>query len=477
MAAVFSAAVQVPSFFPSDPLKPSPADFYALSLPPQHPLSFVSLPVPPPPPPPSHPAVLLPSSFPIPPSCMISQIGSVGSHYVSKVQSSAPQYSSAWPAVNSFRKSQMNPASFQPVAWGSLPQSQQQQQHMPSKQDQNLWAMSAAHPRQLSTAQKKMLAPTSFHLQQQHSQAIDLEPQNSTRYDSEPKGGVSVKLDYSIDVMAEFLCNMSTKIMGLPNHPSQAFVKFTHQLLSSTRLPCSTIMLSLVYLGKRCQLRQSSTSMDHATQYFLLIVSLVLANKFNDDNTFTNKSWSEVTGLPISDLTKFESSWLQMIDWKLNLSDSEMMIWSKWYNHWLDFVIRSMKKSASRGISPARLSNGAPHPSDSWYDIRGPQDNMSRHRSGFVNSFGSFGALPQQQQQQQVSYPQYGEIPMQQRLYISPPPQQLSNMQLQMFDNMGTQHVSHMDGLMHVYSAHCNCNYCLFEHPIVAWAGPATAAC
>ncbi|KAK9471168.1 uncharacterized protein V1510DRAFT_218645 [Dipodascopsis tothii] len=151
--------------------------------------------------------------------------------------------------------------------------------------------------------------------------------------DQNTVGGVSAKLDYDLPLMADFLSSMACAVIKCKLPLSLAFKKFTSQILSSTRLPCSTIILALVYLSKRCE-AGITIPRDPSSVYKLLIVSLLLANKFNDDNTFTNKSWAEVTGMPIADLTKIEAEWLVAVEWKLNLKDHELQDWNKWLQRW-----------------------------------------------------------------------------------------------------------------------------------------------
>ncbi|KAK5781343.1 hypothetical protein RI543_001184 [Arxiozyma heterogenica] len=75
-------------------------------------------------------------------------------------------------------------------------------------------------------------------------------------------GGVSQILDYDIQIMSDFII----------------------KLLDATRLPKITIFQT---------------------------------NKFNDDKTFTNKSWSHATGIPIANLNDWERNWLSVLNWRL----------------------------------------------------------------------------------------------------------------------------------------------------------------
>jgi hypothetical protein len=100
-----------------------------------------------------------------------------------------------------------------------------------------------------------------------------------------------------------------------------AFRKFVSQILSSTRLPSSTIILALHYLARRTSFMPvSSPERTSSGQvYRLLTVALLLGSKFLDDNTFQNRSWSDVSGLSVAELNSLEKQWLVAVDWRLHV--------------------------------------------------------------------------------------------------------------------------------------------------------------
>lgn len=178
-----------------------------------------------------------------------------------------------------------------------------------------------------------------FYASQQQPQQQIPPPPNTTKV----TGGVAATLDYSIEEMGKFLSTMSCGIMlpsdnTLSNANFQTYNNFITQLLTATRLPSATVILSLVYLSKRWVLGNlPSVSSDNNVMYRMLVVSLLLANKFHDDNTFTNKSWYEATGISVSELTRIESDWLKEVKWDLHLNEQEIKGWDKWNDCWLVF--------------------------------------------------------------------------------------------------------------------------------------------
>ena len=55
----------------------------------------------------------------------------------------------------------------------------------------------------------------------------------------------------------------------------------------------------------------------------LLTIAVVLGSKFLDDNTFINRSWSEVSGIQVHELNELELEWLLAIKFKLHRDPAE----------------------------------------------------------------------------------------------------------------------------------------------------------
>ncbi|KAI8992674.1 hypothetical protein BDB01DRAFT_779257 [Pilobolus umbonatus] len=109
---------------------------------------------------------------------------------------------------------------------------------------------------------------------------------------------------------------------------SPAFKKFCYQVLTATQLQESAVYLSLKYIAI---LLQSNPSIEGAegSEYRLFTVALMLANKFLDDNTFTNKTWSDVSGMKIHDLNIMEIEFLEALDYNLFVREHEYGIWKQ----------------------------------------------------------------------------------------------------------------------------------------------------
>ena len=125
------------------------------------------------------------------------------------------------------------------------------------------------------------------------------------------------------------------KHAALGNEVSPAFRHFAHQVLAQTLLTPTALILALYYvqllpaaIGSDAETALGLLAQPASTTPFkLLTLGLMLANKFLDDNTFLNKTWHEVTGIPLAELNKMESYFLCRTQFHLSLSDAA------WHQH------------------------------------------------------------------------------------------------------------------------------------------------
>jgi Cyclin len=181
-----------------------------------------------------------------------------------------------------------------------------------------------------------------------------IQSQQKTKDDA-PSGGVAAHLDYDMDLMANFVAEMAQgmyakftsgiyladidlmRSVSPGSRPTPQFHKYVLQILSSTRLPSSTIVLGLFYLASRMKIVSENGEDTRAsgTVYRMLTTCLLLGSKFLDDNTFQNRSWADVSSIPVFELNKMELDWLKGFDWTLHgPMYHEKEGFYMWREHW-----------------------------------------------------------------------------------------------------------------------------------------------
>lgn len=195
-----------------------------------------------------------------------------------------------------------------------------------------------------------------------------------------PGGGVCAVLDYEVDMMAEYVAEMAVELVTPRSAITGAFRKFCSQILSSTRLPKTTILLGMNYLSKRVNgLKMTSNFHPHEGQVWrMLTIALLLGSKFLDDNTFQNRSWSEVSGIPVAELNKLEAEWLMGINWNLFVNLEQSEDYNAWLGNWSDWISR--KKMAQTLAARERLATLTPIQTDLNRGVRGQTYDIWRQQ-------------------------------------------------------------------------------------------------
>lgn len=181
--------------------------------------------------------------------------------------------------------------------------------------------------------------------QQRQDSLTRLDHQQAQPKEEKHVGGVSAKLDYDMEIMTDFVSEMAQGIIQPGTLVDSSFRKWVHQVLCATRLPSATLVLSLQYLSI------GMTVLPNARQqgiHKLLTTALVLGSKFLDDNTFINRSWSEVSGIAVVELNTLEREWLRGIGFNLHREPSEEQGFTTWEAHWKSYEAKAIERSASR---------------------------------------------------------------------------------------------------------------------------------
>ncbi|CAH1759307.1 10602_t:CDS:2 [Entrophospora sp. SA101] len=116
--------------------------------------------------------------------------------------------------------------------------------------------------------------------------------------------------------------------------PKDPFKKFCLDVLATTQISFPAVLLSLLYIH-RMKIRNPKIKGQNGSEYRTFTVALMLANKFLDDNTYTNKTWSEVTRIPVAEINTMEIEFLTTSTYSYNNpSQPTIEIGSTSYNNY-----------------------------------------------------------------------------------------------------------------------------------------------
>lgn len=129
-------------------------------------------------------------------------------------------------------------------------------------------------------------------------------------------------------------------------YPTDRFYEFVKDVLRMTQVSRSVIAFSLLYVY-RLKVRHPNLEGQVGSEYRLFLTSLVLANKFLDDHTYTNKTWSDVSKIPLKEITKMELQLWGGIDTNASATPEEYELWQNTLEYLYDQRSLDMRYWAS----------------------------------------------------------------------------------------------------------------------------------
>ncbi|KAJ4351371.1 uncharacterized protein N0V89_006711 [Didymosphaeria variabile] len=133
--------------------------------------------------------------------------------------------------------------------------------------------------------------------------------------------------------------------------PTTGFRKWVTTILTTTQVAQNVILLALLFIY-RLKLTNPTVKGKPGSEYRLLTVALMLGNKFLDDNTYTNKTWAEVSGISVQEVHVMEVEFLSNMRYSLFTSQKK---WEEWHiilGKFGTFFDRASKVPPPSAISP-----------------------------------------------------------------------------------------------------------------------------
>ncbi|KDN45081.1 hypothetical protein K437DRAFT_125825 [Tilletiaria anomala UBC 951] len=125
--------------------------------------------------------------------------------------------------------------------------------------------------------------------------------------------------------------------------PQASFISFAREVLNTTQLSMSVVLCALLYIYRFKSMHPHVKGRE-GSEYRLAIVGLMLANKFLDDNTYTNKTWSEISNMRLNDITRMEIEFWSGLGMSIHVTEQEFMAWTKW----LEVITEQRTQSLAR---------------------------------------------------------------------------------------------------------------------------------
>ncbi|KAK3313305.1 hypothetical protein B0H66DRAFT_577386 [Apodospora peruviana] len=143
------------------------------------------------------------------------------------------------------------------------------------------------------------------------------------------------------------------------------FRKWVQSVLSTTQVTQNVILLALMFIY-RLRLANPKMKGQPGSEYRLLTVALMLGNKFLDDNTYTNKTWADVSCISVRDIHVMEVEFLGNMRYSLLASRDQWEEWLVKLGRFWDHLERARQSTSPSPLmipSPTARAFVSPSPS------------------------------------------------------------------------------------------------------------------
>lgn len=164
-------------------------------------------------------------------------------------------------------------------------------------------------------------------------------------------------------------------------HPEPAFRDYILRLITTTAVSQSVVLIALLYLYKARSVLQRQLVIgdvvDKRQGFSMCAASLMLGNKFLDDNTYTSRTWATLSGYSLWEINDCEKRLLHALDFQLNISLQD-------YNDWWRFLVLFTPSSVktSQGMQTDLAGPSRPLTAES----RAPLMSVSQRRISRVET-------------------------------------------------------------------------------------------
>ncbi|KAI8094985.1 uncharacterized protein B0P05DRAFT_524186, partial [Gilbertella persicaria] len=145
-----------------------------------------------------------------------------------------------------------------------------------------------------------------------------------------------------VDALVDVNASVIESIWQLPSNNKNSVVPlrtFIQEVLKRSRTTYSTLQTALFYLFRsKPQITMYLAKMRHTSCWEdayvscgrrMFLASLVVASKFVQDKTYRNSAWAKIAGLPVSEVNAAERIFLNMMDYRLYISQPVFEHWHR----------------------------------------------------------------------------------------------------------------------------------------------------
>ncbi|KAK9765711.1 hypothetical protein K7432_005733 [Basidiobolus ranarum] len=137
--------------------------------------------------------------------------------------------------------------------------------------------------------------------------------------------------------------------------PNPVFRNFCKNVITHSDASPAIVLLALKYLQKfgKLTINNNISEFSEAKQF---VVALILAHKMLEDCTYTNETWSQITGISREELNALERSFLTTLQYDVHVSQEEFSQWLLYIEQYMRHREPISRSTKSPQKSPASIT-------------------------------------------------------------------------------------------------------------------------
>ena len=117
----------------------------------------------------------------------------------------------------------------------------------------------------------------------------------------------------------EIVKNQSKMVFSANTVPNISIKDYLTRIQTYSNIEKSTMILSLIYIDRICEI--ADLTLTYFNIHRILFAAVLMAIKYNEDNFYDNKFYSEIAGVKLKELKLIEYTFLDLIDFQMFIDD------------------------------------------------------------------------------------------------------------------------------------------------------------
>ena len=116
----------------------------------------------------------------------------------------------------------------------------------------------------------------------------------------------------------EIIRDQSRQVFSANIIPSISIKDYLIRIQTYSNIERSTLIISLIYIDRFCN--KAKVTLTHYNIHRILFSSILMGVKFNEDNFYDNKYYSQIAGVKLKELKVLEYNFIKMLNCELYVS-------------------------------------------------------------------------------------------------------------------------------------------------------------